>query len=59
MIWLALFLIILSLIFGAVASDQLVKPEYLPPEQGWWDRVTRGVMALCAIAAAFAAGLVL
>lgn len=59
MILLAPFLIVGSLIFGAVATDQFVRAEFMHPKQDRMDQVMRGILGLCALAAAFAAGLVL
>lgn len=59
MAWVAAPLIGLSLLFGACASDQLAKREFLDPAQDRTDQVVRSAMALCAIGSAFAAGLLL
>lgn len=59
MIWLVPILLLLSLLFGAIAADLLAKREFLDPEGDHIDRLLRIIMALCSIGAAFAAGLLL
>lgn len=59
MIWLALPLGLVSLLFAAIAADMLAKREFLDPEGDRIDRLLRVICAVCAIAAAFAAGLLL
>lgn len=59
MIWLVPILLLLSLLFGAIAADQLARRELLDPEGDATDRLLRVIFAVCAIVAAFAAGLVL
>lgn len=59
MIWFAIALIALSMLFAAIAADMLAKREFLDPEGDQADRLLRVICALCAIAAAFGAGLLL
>ena len=59
MIWLAVPLGLVSLLFAAIAADMLAKREFLDPEGDQVDQTLRVICALCAIAAAFGAGLLL
>lgn len=55
----AAILLLLSALFAAIAADMLAKREFLDPEGDRADRLLRVLCATCAIAAAFAAGLLL